>query len=125
MSTVTYGFARDSRRRVHMVNLPVADKPRLRLTRRGRAFVLALALASITVVVIALGPSGVATAESAAPGQFTTVTVLPGQTIWDIAATANPSGDIRDTVDRIIRLNALESAGGLQMGAELAVPVYR
>ena len=38
---------------------------------------------------------------------------------------ANPNGDIRTTVDDIMRLNSIESAGGLQAGDTIAVPLYR
>lgn len=138
MSTITYGMsghgspvhgyrngaARDAGRHLRLVPMPAVDAPRLRLTRRGRVAVAAVALLAIGSLAIVLGPSGAASDQAGAPQQFTTVSVQPGQTVWDIAAKANPRGDIRDTVDQIIKLNALESAGGLQMGAQLAVPVY-
>lgn len=129
MSTITYGytdaFTRDAERQLRLVRMPATDEPRLRLTRRGRVVIAALALVAIVLLAIGFGPSGAATGESGAPAQYSTITVQPGQTIWDIAAVANPDGDIRDTVDEIIGLNALESAAGLQMGAQLAVPTYR
>jgi hypothetical protein len=53
------------------------------------------------------------------------VRVLAGHTLWKIAADANPDGDIRATVDEIIELNALPNASALQMGSEIAVPVYQ
>lgn len=96
----------------------------VRLTRRGRLVVLAAALAVIAFAVVALGPSVVATGERGDVPATTVVTVQPGQTLWQIATEANPSGDPRRTVDDIMRMNALSSAGALQMGRELAVPVY-
>ena len=48
-----------------------------------------------------------------------------GDTLWDLAAKANPNGDIRTTVDDIMRLNSIESAGGLQAGDTIAVPLYK
>jgi hypothetical protein len=32
---------------------------------------------------------------------------------------------VRDTVDDIMRMNSLPSAGDLQLGSDLAVPVYQ
>ena len=60
----------------------------------------------------------------AAP-ETTSVRVLPGHTLWEIAAEANPNGDIRQTVDQIVRLNSLPNASALQMGSDIAVPVYQ
>lgn len=92
----------------------------LRLTRRGRAVVLAVALAVTSAVLIIFG-SGVAATDDA-PAPVRTVTVQPGQTLWSIAAEARPDADIRSTVDEIVRLNALESGSKLPIGATLAVP---
>lgn len=129
MSTITFGytdgFTRDAERHLRLVRMQPTDEPRLRLTRRGRVVIAALALVAVALLAIVFGPSGAATGESGASAPYATITVQPGQTIWEIAAAANPNGDIRDTVDQIIRLNALESASGLQMGAQLAVPTYR
>lgn len=96
----------------------------VRLTRRGRLVVLATALVVIAFGVVALGPSVVASGERGDVPATTVVTVQPGQTLWQIAVEANPAGDPRRTVDDIMRMNALSSAGALQMGRELAVPVY-
>lgn len=105
----------------------VPDPPRpttLRLTRRGRIAILIAALLTLAVLAVALSPSTTATDEPGAPVATRTVTVQPGHTLWDIASEANPDGDIRQTVDDIMRLNSLTSAAGLQMGSEIAVPVY-
>jgi LysM repeat protein len=53
------------------------------------------------------------------------VVVEPGQTLWDLAAEANPNGNGQQTVADIMRLNSIESAGGLQAGDTIAVPLYR
>jgi len=97
----------------------------VRLTRRGKAAVLALAIVAISILAIALGPSSTATNEIGTPQDTTTVKVLPGHTLWQIAAAANPDGDIRATVDEIVELNSLPNASALQMGSEIAVPVYQ
>jgi len=98
--------------------------PHVRLTRRGKAVVLSLAVAVIGLVAILMGPSSTATNEIGTSQDTTTVRVLAGHTLWEIAAEANPDGDIRATVDDIIELNALPNASALQMGSEIAVPVY-
>jgi cell division protein YceG involved in septum cleavage len=96
----------------------------VRLTRRGKLVVLALAVAVIAVLAIVLGSSSIAGNESGAAPETTTVRVLPGTTLWEVATEANPNGDIRQTVDEIVRLNSLPNASALQMGSEIAVPVY-
>src|SRR5699024_5787716 len=98
-------------------------QPPLRLTRRGRWAVFVLAVALLLGALIALGPSVVATGQSGEPVPTRTVTVQPGQTMWDIARHADPSGDIRQRVHEIATLNSLPSAGELEVGQEIAVPV--
>ena len=109
-------------RHLHLVPAPQSSV--LRLTRRGRFAVLLAALLTLAVLVVALGPSTIATGEAGDAGPTQTVTVQPGDTLWKLATKANPNGDIRQTVDDIMRLNSLVSASGLQMGSEVAVPIY-
>ncbi len=120
MSTITL-TAPQARR------LPAARSqasPALRLTRRGKIVVLTLAFVAIALLALVLGPSVVATGDAGAPEQTTSVTLMAGQTLWQVAADANPHGDIRDTVDDIVRLNSLSSASAVQPGSTIAVPVY-
>jgi len=97
----------------------------LRLTRRGKVVLLSAAVVAVAILVIMLGSSTAASNHAGTPVQTTVVTVLPGQTLWQIAAAANPNGDIRSTVDDIVRLNSLPNASALQLGSEIAVPVYK
>ncbi|MFC7789331.1 LysM peptidoglycan-binding domain-containing protein [Microbacterium sp. MAHUQ-60] len=96
----------------------------LRLTVRGRR-VLAAAAAAPLAAGIALsvlaGGSALASGEQSAPTSFDYVTVLPGDTLWSIAAEAAPDADPRDVIDDIKRLNNL-SGGGIQAGSEIAIP---
>jgi len=109
----------------HLRAVPAAQPAaHVRLTRRGKALILAVAVAAIAVLAIMFGPSSTATGEAGTAPETTTVRVLPGHTLWQIAAEANPDGDIRATVDDIIELNSLPNASALQMGSEIAVPVY-
>lgn len=126
MSSILLGDVRPdvgTARHLHLVT----DLPRpahLQLTRRGRLAVLVAALLTLAVLVVALGSSTTATGDSGGPMATRSVTVEPGDTLWKVASQANPNGDIRQTVDDIMQLNSLPSAGGLQMGSEIAVPIY-
>ncbi|MCO7237932.1 LysM domain-containing protein [Aeromicrobium sp. CnD17-E] len=97
----------------------------VRLTRRGRLVLVLAIIAALAVGAVVLGSSTVATDEAGAVPATRVVTVQEGQTLWQIAAEANPEGDVRDTVDDIMRMNSLPSAGDLQLGSDLAVPVYQ
>ncbi len=108
-------------RHLHLV--PAPETTVLRLTRRGRVAVLLAALLTLAVLVVALGPSTIATGEAGDAVPTQTVTVQPGDTLWKLATKANPNGDIRQTVDDIMRLNSLPTAH-LPMGSEVAVPIY-
>jgi LysM repeat protein len=108
-------------RHLHLV--PAPESTTLRLTRRGRVAVLLAALLTIAVLAVALGPSTTATGEAGDPVPTRTVTVQPGDTLWELATEANPNGDLRQTVDDIMRLNSLPTAH-LPMGSEIAVPIY-
>jgi len=106
---------------------PVSPRSRqaaVRLTRRGKIVVIAAAFAVIALLTLVLGPSVAATGQTGAPQETTTVKVMAGETLWQIASEANPHGDIRDTVDDIVRLNSLPSGSAVQPGMHLAVPVY-
>jgi LysM repeat protein len=102
----------------------VAPVPSLRLTRRGRFVVFVGSLAISLGALVAWGPSVVATSEKGEPIQVRVVTVEPGDTLWDIAARANPDGNVGDTVHEIADLNAMSSTGDLYVGQHLSVPRY-
>ncbi len=110
-------------RHLHAVVDPTGPRP-VRLTRRGRLAIFVAAIATLLLLGVTLGGSTAATDQSGMPAATQTITVKAGQTLWQIAAVANPNGDIRDTVDAIMKLNSLPSAAGLQMGRDLAVPIY-
>ncbi|MBM7464971.1 LysM peptidoglycan-binding domain-containing protein [Microbacterium esteraromaticum] len=97
---------------------------RLRLTARGRRLLAALAAAPVLGAIafsLLAGGSAVASGESAEPVAFETVTVLPGDTLWSIAADAAPGVDPREVIDDIKSLNNL-SSGMIQVGASIAIP---
>lgn len=126
MSSILLDDVRPVRAVRHLQLVPSTERPRpLRLTGRGRVAVIIAAILTLAVLAVALGSSTTATGESGAPVPARTVTVEPGHTLWQIASEANPNGDIRQTVDDIMRLNSLTSASGLQMGTDIAVPIYQ
>ncbi len=102
-------------------------RPRVRLTRRGRVLrsvlLAVLVLTAVLAAVVLWGPSVVATSGAGEPVPVRTVTVQPGQTLWDIATDSGIGGDPRDVVRDIQQLNALSDAGDLQVGQRLAVPL--
>jgi hypothetical protein len=96
----------------------------VRLTRRGRIVVrigsAGLVLLSLLAGVLLLNR----TAEAGSTSRSMSVsyrTVLPGETLWQIAGEVAPGVDRRDTVARIVELNALSSAG-VAAGQRIAVP---
>lgn len=118
--------AREARPVRHLSAVPDArSASAVHLTRRGKAVILVASLAVIAMLVVMFGSSTAATDQAGATQATHLVTVMPGHTLWEIAAEANPNGDIRKTVDDIIRLNSLPNASALQMGSEIAVPVYK
>lgn len=95
-------------------------EPPLRLTRRGRAVVFGLLvmLASLASAVLFTTASR---AEIAPMGPPPTVTVRPGDTLWDIAARVMPTRNGQDAVAELRHLNGLDGYG-LQPGQLLILP---
>jgi predicted metal-binding membrane protein len=95
-------------------------EPPLRLTRRGRAVVLALLvlLASLASAVLFTTASR---ADEPVTGAPPTVVVESGDTLWDIAARVMPGRDGDVAVAELRRLNGLRDSV-LQPGEVLSVP---
>jgi len=95
----------------------------VRLTLRGRLVIFAGPIILLLLVLSAgwLATSAAAT-DAAAVGTTTEVVVAPGETLWQVAETAAPTVDPRETVAVIIELNGLSSAS-VQAGQSLLVPV--
>jgi hypothetical protein len=98
--------------------------PEYRLTRRGRLVVFTASLLIVAGLVVSLGSRAMATRDVGSL-HTTSVTVMPGMTLWEIATEANPGGDTRATIDAIMRLNALPKGQSLPIGVQLEVPVYQ
>jgi LysM repeat protein len=63
----------------------------------------------------------VATERPGTPEETQVVMVEEGDTLWCIASQVATDGEVREMVDRIERLNALEGSG-IQVGQQLRVP---
>ncbi len=101
----------------------------VRLTRRGR-IVVTILLAAVSLLLAALAWMAVAARAQAADGglppaavyrNLTSVVVHPGQTLWSIAAQAEPAADPRAVMQQIIDLNALRGTS-IEPGQHLWVP---
>jgi len=113
--------ARDPRR--------TSPRSTVRLTRRGR-IVVATLLAAVCLLLAALAWMAVAARAQAADGgpppgavyrNLSSVVVHPGQTLWSIAAQAEPAADPRAVMQQIIELNALRGTS-IEPGQHLWVP---
>ena len=103
---------------------PTAARPArssVRLTRRGRLVVFLAGLFLVLLVGIVWGSSSVAGERPGTPEPTSVVTVMPGDTLFDIAAGVTTDGDVAAMVERIQRLNALNS-GMLTVGQKIRVP---
>jgi len=104
-------------------------RTRVRLTRRGRIVVAGLVTASMVLVVALAWLAGTARADAAGSGapssavyhSLRSVVVLPGQSLWSIAAQYEPGSDPRNVIQEIIDLNAL-SGTSVQPGEHLWLP---
>lgn len=103
-----------------------AQQPaKLRLTRRGRVlFASVIVVLGILLVAAALRPVGAVAEVPASAVETTTVTVMPGDTLWDLAGGLGIDGDVRDVVEQIRSLNNLQGTS-LQAGQPLVVPAAR
>ena len=98
-----------------------ARSGQVRLTRRGRLVVFALALLAVALVAVWLAAGSAATQEAGEAGQIEVVTVAPGDTLWDIAGAAAGDDDVRDVMHRIQQLNTLDGSV-VYVGQQLRVP---
>ncbi|WP_411709953.1 LysM peptidoglycan-binding domain-containing protein [Arthrobacter sp. B10-11] len=102
-------------------------QPPLRLTRRGRIVLVGVPLILVSVLLISLAGllnSPAKAADSASELSLTptvSVTVQPGQSLWEIAGTVSPERDTRDVVADIVQLNNLDG-GRVMPGQQIFVP---
>lgn len=105
--------------------MPMPSHTRLRMTARGRRVIVgmvSLPLAAAVFLGALAGGEALASRSASAPGgEFTTVLVEPGDSLWSIALEVAPASDPRDVVDEIVRLNALGSST-VDAGQRIAIP---
>ena len=101
-------------------------RTRLRLTRRGRVVLGALATVlvagALALLATFVAPQANASDEAGAGQEFSYVVVTPGSSLWEIATQLDPSADPRDLVSEIVQLNQLTESG-IDAGQPLAVPL--
>lgn len=107
---------------------PVAAQSPVRLTRRGRAVVVALVVVAIAAVALVIAMATAAGAQAASPGQpgsghrgMHEIVVQQGQTLWSIASAAEPTADPRVVVQQIMAANRMTTAD-IAAGQVLWVP---
>ena len=100
----------------------------LRWTARGRVVVRAVTAAALTAVVLAVVAAAVLVVHRNAlagtgAGRIAVRyhVVLPGETLWGIAAEEAPGSDRREAVARIVEVNALNGSR-VFAGQRLAIP---
>ena len=97
----------------------------LRLTRRGRLVVAALAALLVTVISLLAANAAQATNHALPPGaarqNLVQVVVGPGQSLWSVAESTDPDQDTRAVVQQIVDLNGL-SSDVVFAGQQLWVP---
>jgi len=105
-----------------LVVLPPVTRPEARVYRRRRLAVLCAVLSVLVLPALLVAASGATTvtpastpAPAVAPARSVYV-VQPGDTLWSIAHEVDPTGDPRETVDRLVDLNG---GSALQPGQRL------
>jgi hypothetical protein len=100
----------------------------IRLTRRGRIVLAALAVVLATVVITVIGMAAAGGAQATGHGKagagyqgMRQIVVRPGQTLWSIAAKAEPAADPRLVIAQIMTANSLTSTV-VQAGELIWVP---
>lgn len=102
---------------------PVADRPPLRLTVRGRRLVAAVTVLVFGAAAFVIGQQVVsALRDEPRYTHTTTVQVGAGQSLWSIAQETNPGADPRQVIEEIAELNSLRNAADVIPGQTLIVP---
>ena len=115
MSTLTIGPA------FRPVHQPAVRRSTVRLTRRGRDHDADREREDQGRQEHHDAAGSVATGEAGTPEPTKVITVGSGDTLWQIAADLADDGEVRAMMEKIERLNALDS-GMLSAGQRLVVP---
>lgn len=98
-----------------------APAPVVRLTQRGRVAVVATVLLAAGGAFTLRGAPAAST-DVVHHAKTSTFVVSPGDTLWDIAESVTPHGDLRATVAQIEDLNSLSDPAAIRVGQPLLVP---
>jgi hypothetical protein len=91
------------------------------MTRRGRAVLLGLVATPLVLVALAFGiNAGGATATSSST-PLAKVTVVDGESLWNVAQQIAPKADPRDVIADIESVNRMNSAS-IYPGEQLLIP---
>lgn len=102
---------------------PVADRPAVRLTTRGRRLVAAITVVVFGAAVFVIGQQIVSSLrDEPRYTHTTTVQVGAGQSLWSVAQETNPGVDPRQVIEEIADLNNLRNASDVVAGQTLVVP---
>jgi nucleoid-associated protein YgaU len=94
----------------------------IRLTRRGRIVARALLILAALITLVSVAAGTRAAANAPAPrGEYPSVVVQPGDTLWNIASRHAPGVDRRATMNEIRRLNHLRGST-VEVGQKLLLP---
>lgn len=106
---------------VYAVRASAPRAGRLRMTRRGRAVLLAMITTPLVIAALAFGlnAGGATATDSSTP--LKSITVSSGESLWQVALKVAPNTDPRDVIADIMSLNNLTSAD-LQPGQKLDIP---
>jgi hypothetical protein len=103
----------------------VAERPlpRLRITARGRAVLMVLVAAPIVAasLALALNGGGAIATDTGSGAPLESVTVLSGQSLWQIAEDLAPHADPREFITDVLAVNTLASAE-VRAGQRLEIP---
>jgi len=94
----------------------------VRLTRRGRAVVIAFFLVGLAVLMTTFGGFATGTFDRGATTPVRVVEVKPGDTLYGLAGSVSKPGHINDMIAEIEQLNSLTTPV-LQVGQKIAIPV--
>jgi LysM repeat protein len=98
---------------------------KLRMAKRGRAVLLTIVATPLVIAALAFGiNAGGATATSSST-PLAKVTVVGGETLWNVATQIAPNADPRDVISDLMSVNRLSSAE-IYPGEQLSIPAqYR
>jgi LysM repeat protein len=121
----------DAERKSEMTTVAISQfgpgpvrRSHLRMTRRGQivlGFLIAIVLCVGALFIAVNGGGAAASGETGSQTTFSHVTVMPGQSLWQIAEKVAPNADPRVVVAAISDLNQLQDST-VSPGQQLAIP---